>query len=271
MSLLEVLSIQAPRKIRIGLHRSVALLRTALIGDPSADTPYCAACERHCAAFIDWKASYRRAICPRCFAFPRHRLLSRHLREAAEGWTDETTMLHFAPEPSLQRFLRPRLGERYTTADLHRRDVDRQVDVTRIPFDDDTFDVVLCDHVLEHVPDDRAAMREILRVLKPGGWASLMVPMRQSLAETYEDFTITSPRERLKHFGQEDHVRWYGPDYLDRLRESGFEVECKNYTAVLAPAELERLGLRPDEELFIGWKGDSEPWHPPGPHPRMRS
>jgi SAM-dependent methyltransferase len=132
------------------------------------------------------------------------------------------TMLHVAPESCLVQQLRDRLGATYITADLLDSRVMVQMDITAIPYPDASFDVIYCSHVLEHIPDDRKAMREFRRVLKPDGWAVLTVPITADT--TIEDPVIVDPAERLRLFGQADHVRRYGPDYVDRLRDAGFAV-----------------------------------------------
>jgi SAM-dependent methyltransferase len=116
-----------------------------------------------------------------------------------------------------------------------------RMDITDIRFPDASFDVVYCSHVLEHVDDDRAAMRELRRVLRPDGWAILLVPI--TAAVTYEDPTIVEPAARVAAFGQEDHVRRYGPDYVDRLREAGFDVAVHRVADLVTPDEARRLGL----------------------------
>jgi ubiquinone/menaquinone biosynthesis C-methylase UbiE len=134
-------------------------------------------------------------------------------------------VLHVAPEPSLRAVLEKLSQLQYTTGDLLAQDVDVELDLTAIDFPDHTFDVVLCSHVLEHIPDDRRAMREIRRVLKPDGWALINVPSDPDRAQTYEDLSIVSPEARLERFGQDDHVRVYGAvDFVARLKEAGFRV-----------------------------------------------
>lgn len=152
-------------------------------------------------------------------------------------------MLHVAPEPCLEPRLRERLGEGYLTADLHDPDAMLRIDVTDIDRDDESFDVILCSHVLEHVEDDRVAMRELRRVLRGAGWAILLVPI--TAGRTREDPTIVDPAERLRAFGQEDHVRRYGPDYADRLREAGFRVDVTRIADLVEEEGAVRMGLTP--------------------------
>lgn len=151
-------------------------------------------------------------------------------------------LLHIAPEPCLSRPLRSLLGDSYITADLRAKGVDMQLDITNIHLPDESFDVIYCSHVLEHVPDDRRAMRELCRVLKRDGWALLLVPMRSSLAVTDEDPTVTSPAERQRRFGNADHVRQYGFDYVDRLKESGFDVATHG-PEIFSLKDIQRMGL----------------------------
>ncbi|MBL7214141.1 MAG: methyltransferase domain-containing protein [Phycisphaerae bacterium] len=132
-------------------------------------------------------------------------------------------VLHIAPEPCLETKFRRILGTEYITADLNNPKAQIKMDVTKIPFDNETFDVIYCSHVLEHVPDDRKAIREFYRVLKKDSWALILVPI--NVDRTIEDLSVTNPKERERLFGQHDHVRKYGPDFIKRVKESGFHAE----------------------------------------------
>ncbi len=121
------------------------------------------------------------------------------------------------------------------------------MDITDVQYPDDTFDVIYCSHVLEHVPEDRKAMRELRRVLAPAGWAVLQVPI--TAEETFEDPSVTDPEERERLFGQCDHVRRYGPDYALRLKEAGFEVRTYTAAEVVGAENLERMGIKKDERV----------------------
>jgi SAM-dependent methyltransferase len=248
-------SIKISRQLRIAAQRCQGILKSQFLSELNDQTFFCPACNNYCAEWIDWSKTYQNVICPRCFAFPRHRLLSLFLKE--KDWISPQKILHFAPESSIKKYIKKHKNLDYVTADLNMPFVDVKVDITNIPFPDHTFDIILCNHVLEHIIDDRQAMRELLRILKPGGWASLMVPIKSKLKETYEDESITSPKDRLKHFGQEDHVRWYGQDYEDRLKECGFQVIKKNYANELSEADFKKFGLRDNENLYIGIKPNS--------------
>jgi len=125
------------------------------------------------------------------------------------------------------------------------------MDITAIPFNDHTFDVILCSHVLEHVQDDRKAISELYRVLKPGGWAILMVPIDLDRATTFEDPSVIDPKERERLFGQHDHVRWYGRDFLTRLEQAGFIVRQETYAHELDASAIEKHVLSSDEIIFL--------------------
>jgi ubiquinone/menaquinone biosynthesis C-methylase UbiE len=151
---------------------------------------------------------------------------------------------------------RKRENIKYTTADIESPIADVKLDVQHMPFEDNTFDWVLCNHVLEHVPDDRKAMREILRVLKPSGTAIMQVPLRADWDQTLEDPSITDKEERIRLFGQYDHLRMYGQDYPKRLEEEGFTVEEFDISKELTSQEFQRYALPKGELLYICRKKD---------------
>jgi SAM-dependent methyltransferase len=190
------------------------------------------------------------ARCPDCGSLERHRLAWLYLKEEMSFLDGSPrVMLHVAPEPALERPLRAVRGLTRITADLLRGRIMVRLDVTRLPFGRGSFDAIYCSHVLEHVPDDAAAMRELRRVLRPGGWAILQVPVLREVTD--EDPAVVLPEERLKRFGQEDHVRTYGRDFADRLARSGFEVRVDDYARRLAPEKRAYLGLDPRENIYL--------------------
>ncbi len=143
-------------------------------------------------------------------------------------------------------------GDGYITADIESPLAKVKMDVHQIPFEDNTFDAAMCNHVMEHVEDDIKAMSEICRVLKPGGWAILQVPFFSPLADaTFEDKSITDPLEREKAYGQDDHVRLYGKDYPDRLRKAGFEVVEDRFIDELGPELVKKYALPPNETIYF--------------------
>jgi SAM-dependent methyltransferase len=164
--------------------------------------------------------------CPKCGASDRDRLYALYFRERIKPGR-KYKMLDIAPAPALEDFFRKFPGLEHRSADLMMESVDDRVDVTDMNiYEDGMFDILLCSHVLEHIPEDRKAIRELYRVLCPGGWGIVMVPVMLSLEKTHEDPSITDPRLRWKYYGQDDHVRMYAKrDFVDRLEEAGFGVE----------------------------------------------
>jgi SAM-dependent methyltransferase len=158
--------------------------------------------------------------------------------------------LHFAPEHIIQKKLRACSNLDYTSADLDSPLAMVRLDITDIPYAENTFDVILCSHVLEHIPDDHQAMGELYRILKPGGWALVLVPFDPERAETFEDPDVVDPKERLRLFGQSDHVRIYGCDLKDRLERVGFTVRQEFYARELGPILAERYGLLVELDMF---------------------
>ncbi len=182
------------------------------------------------------------ARCPTCGSLERHRLIWLYLVNETDLFSSRPKrMLHFAPEPALRGKFADHLSIDYVTADLAPGNAMLEMDIADIQLPDESFDVVYCSHVLEHVPDDRKAMRELLRVLRPGGWAILQVPMFGE--ETDEDPAVTDPAERLARFGQQDHLRAYGRDYPQRLSDAGFVVTVDRYPARLGQDLIARFRL----------------------------
>lgn len=186
------------------------------------------------------------AQCMNCGSLERHRFLWLFLKLEMKIMTqNDLSILHFAPEKYLENKLR-KISDKYITADIEGDDVDIKVDITNTPFEKETFKLILCSHVLEHVNDDRKALKELLRILKPDGTALIIIPVERE--STFEDSSVTDPEERLKIFGQRDHVRIYGEDFINRLIESGFKV--KTYL----PKDL----FSEDEQIKYGIKIESD-------------
>lgn len=192
------------------------------------------------------------AACPSCGAFERHRLLGHYLRQFPELIRDKA-ILHFAAEDSLRRLVAQQTPGRYVTADLAPGRGDIQLSIENITLAE-RFDVIIASHVLEHV-NDRLALQELYKALKPGGVAVIMVPIVEGWASTYENNDVTTDAGRLRHFGQEDHVRLYGRDLRGRIQQAGFALE--EFAAT--PAECLSMGLVPGETIFLARKheGDS--------------
>ena len=191
------------------------------------------------------------ALSPGTLSLERHRQMWLYLQNETIFFTHKLKVLHIAPEQEFLRKFKKMKNLEYTSADLFSPIVDVKADIVDLPFEDNSFDVIICNHVLEHIVDDIKAMSELYRVMKSGGWGIVQVPMKNSLEKTYEDFTITDPKERQKHFGQYDHVRWYGMDYFDRLKSVGFETEINFYSQKFSEAEIKRFGLNKNEILPV--------------------
>ena len=202
--------------------------------------------ERHVAG-----GGYRpNAMCPfpPCSSLDRERLVYLFLRRRTDVLTSRARLLHVSPEGNLSETLSRRPC--YVAADLIAYEGIVQMDITQIDCPDASFDVVICNHVLEHITDDRAALREIHRILQPGGFAILQVPISLSMQTTHEDPSIAEPSERARLFGQNDHVRIYGQDYPSRLREEGFDVRIYNALTEFGHAGCERYALCKDENIY---------------------
>ncbi|NVK28178.1 MAG: class I SAM-dependent methyltransferase [Flavobacteriia bacterium] len=191
------------------------------------------------------------ALSPGTNSLERHRLMWLYLKRDSDFFTAKHKVLHIAPEQCFYGRFRKMDNLDYSTADLNSPIADYSFDIHEIPFEDNSYDVVFCNHVLEHVTDDQQCMRELCRVLKPGGLAIAQVPWIPEQEVTVEDPTITDPKERERLFGQYDHVRKYGKDYQERLEKAGFKVTRVDYSEELSEEEFERYRLPKGEPLFV--------------------
>ncbi|MGB5943928.1 MAG: methyltransferase domain-containing protein [Leeuwenhoekiella sp.] len=193
-------------------------------------------------------------LSPSTLSLERHRLLWLYLVRHTDFFTSPKKVLHFAPEQAFYQRFRKMENLDYTTTDLNSPLADVHADICDLPFESDTYDVLFCNHVLEHIPNDGLAIQELFRVLKPGGMAILQVPQDLNREQTFEDNTITDPKKRAKIFGQYDHVRVYGRDYFNKLREIGFEVQEIFMAKKLTPEEIDKYRLSPTEILPVCFK-----------------
>lgn len=197
-------------------------------------------------------AGYRLdAVCPGCGSLDRERLVYLYLKLKTNVFRGRVRLLHVAPEKSLQNVLKALPNVTYVSTDLASVGVMVKMDLIRMAFPDNSFDVVICNHVLEHIHDDRQAMSEICRVVKPEGWAIIQVPISLALEKTYEDSEISLPEDREKAFGQEDHVRIYGRDYRDRLERAGFRVKLYSFFREFGWLGVHKYALLKDENLYV--------------------
>lgn len=231
-----------PARITAALDRRVQMLRHR------GRTVSCPVCDHNFDRFRDdWNRP--NAVCWRCGSHERHRAQWLLLESRPELLAEIDSLLHFAPEYALRHRLQRLTGFRYVTADLLDPSVDLRLDLTHLELPDESFDATLCSHVLEHVEDDRAAMRELRRVTRR--WSLVAVPLDLARTQTYEDPAIQSPQERELAFWQHDHVRLYAPDIEQRLAGAGFEVERVEPEREFGPDAVTRFRLLPADYLFI--------------------
>jgi SAM-dependent methyltransferase len=217
----------------------------------------CPICEKSYSKFLPYGRINARpnALCPNCLSLERHRLIWLYLKEKTNFFNQKLNVLHIAPEACFIPRFEKMHGDGYITADIESPLAKVKMDIHQIPFPENTFDVVLCNHVLEHVADDIQAMSEIRRVLKPGAFSILQVPFFKPLLDkTYEDASITDPKEREKKFGQDDHVRRYGKDYTSRLELAGLIAKEDHFVEQLSEDVRNHYGIAHGELIYKGAK-----------------
>jgi len=205
---------------------------------------YCSICETRHEKFNSFGYVRREdALCPYCSSLERHRLSWLIIKDKFKNKKLENkNLLHIAPEKVFMEKFNDLFGENYLTADLYDDNAKIKMDITSIEYPDESFDFIYCSHVLEHIVEDKKAMRELNRVLKKDGWAILLVPIMTN-GPTEEDFSITTSEERMRSYGHPEHVRNYGPDYKNRLEESGWKVEIIYPEGFLLEKDIELMGI----------------------------
>ena len=195
-------------------------------------------------------------LSPSTLSLERHRLLWLYLQNETDFFQskEKKKVLHFAPEQEFYKRFKKQKNIDYTTTDLLSPLADVKADICDLPFDDNSYDIIFCNHVLEHIPNDTKAMQELYRVLKPGGMGIFQIPQDLSREKTFSDDTITDQKERAKIFGQYDHVRVYGRDYFDKLRSIGFKVIEEDYTSKIKPELVEKYCLAKGEIIPVCFK-----------------
>lgn len=232
-----------------------------IISDFEGNAVYCPICNSSFRIFGESGLAKRtNARCHNCGSLERHRLLYLYLNETINIFSNKNKpfrLLHFAPEKVFYDKFDKNESIEYTPCDLFPENFNYEgnskilkVDITNIPFEANSFDFILCNHVLEHIPDDNKAMKELYRVMSEDGNGIFQVPIDYSRKETYEDWSITSPKEREKAFGQNDHVRWYGQDYKDRLQKVGFTVSEVDYPSKFSSNDIFKFGLIKWEQIY---------------------
>lgn len=195
-------------------------------------------------------------LSPSTLSLERHRLLWLYLQNETDFFTSQKKkkVLHFAPEQEFYKRFKKQKNIDYVTTDLLSPLADVKADICNLPFKDNEFDVIFCNHVLEHIPDDTKAMQELYRVLKPDGMGIFQIPQDLSRAITFADNSIIDPKERAKIFGQYDHVRVYGRDYFEKLRSIGFRVIEEDYTSKIPQPLVEKYCLAKGEIIPVCFK-----------------
>ncbi len=188
-------------------------------------------------------------LSPSTYSLERHRLLWLYLKNETSFFKAKLKVLHFAPESALMNQFKKLKNISYDTIDLNSPIADIKADICDLPFLDNSYDLILCNHVLEHIVDDNKAIRELYRVLKKNGIGIFQVPIDYNRDTTFEDFSVTNKKDRNKLFGQYDHVRIYGLDFFDRLQKAGFSVEKCEYTSKLSKEDIIKFCL-PKKEII---------------------
>ncbi len=246
-----------PRRYRWAVRRSAFRVRSWVYVGNRVTCPFCGGCFRK---FLPYGVKRNPdSECPRCSSKPRQRLLWLYLKNRTNLFSAPLRLLHIAPEYEFRKALSALPNLDYVSVDLDSLKAMAHADITSLPFGEIRFDAVLCSHVLEHVLEDRKAMSELHRVLKPGGWAIIQVPVDSRRATTFEDPDIVSPEDRERFFLQKDHVRIYGCDYTDRLEAAGFTVNVVHYARELPDDLRMRYGLRRKRPIYHCIKPSSAP------------
>ena len=241
-----------PRPLLIRLSYLFKLVAPLLY---KGNNVYCPVCKKSYRKFLSYgsKVVHREnVLCPYDLTLERHRLMWYYLENHSDFFKKQhLKLLHIAPEQCFHKLFKKQKNLTYVTGDLESPIADLHFDLHKIPLKDNSFDVVFCNHVLEHVENDKQCMKELYRVLKPGGWGIFQVPIDWNRKETYEDKSITSLEDREKHYWQKDHVRLYGLDYPNKLSEVGFKVEAFDYHKHIEQSKQESYRLHKDEILYI--------------------
>jgi len=218
----------------------------------------CPVCEKSFSKFLSYGSDIvhrKNVLCPNDLTLERHRFMWLFLKTKTTFFSSENlNVLHIAPEQCFLPLFKKQKNLNYLTGDLESPIADIHFDLHKIPLEDNRFDVVFCNHVMEHVENPIQCMSELLRTMKPNGWAIMQVPQDHNREETYEDSNITSPQEREKHFWQKDHLRLFGKDYPKWLEKAGFEVESYPVTELYNEKEINQFRLQKSEILYLAKK-----------------
>lgn len=241
-----------PRPLLIRLSYVFRVFAPLVYKGNKVECPVCGKSFRKFLSYGSDVAHRENVLCPYDLTLERHRAIWLYLKNKTDFFTKENLkVMHIAPEQCFHGKFKKQKNLDYTTGDLVSPIADLHFDLHDIPLEDNQYEVIFCNHVMEHVKDDLRCMQELLRIMKPGGWGIMQVPIDSSRTETYEDWSITSPEEREKHFWQKDHVRLYGLNYADRLREAGFEVDVVDLSLDYSEGEFARFRIPKSEQLYV--------------------
>lgn len=212
----------------------------------------CPVCGKHYSKFLPYGRTKSRpnALCPNCLALERHRLMWLFLKEKTDFFHKQYKVLHIAPEYCFLKRFDKLENIDYITADIESPWAKVKMDVRDIPFEDNMFDIIFCNHLLEHIEEEDKALSELYRVMKQGGWGIMQVPINYNREVTYTDPEAKTEKQRLKVYGQNDHVREYGKDYPQRLSKGGFTVSPNDYVKKLSPELAKRYALPMEEMVY---------------------
>jgi SAM-dependent methyltransferase len=219
-------------------------------------TVECVCCNKSYITFLPAGLQLRpNATCPNCSSLERHRALWLFLQKETNFFTKKIKILHVAPEQYFYEKFMQMPNIEYVAVDKYPDSYSYnnktiEMDITDIKYPDNSFDVVMCNHVLEHIPDDAKAMSEMCRVMKKDGWAILNVPVDSKRETTFEIPDINDPEKQLELFGQKDHVRVYGKDYLQRLKNAGFVPHEKDYVGSFTHNDQFKYGFQKGEHIY---------------------
>lgn len=220
-------------------------------------TVECTVCSKSFRKFLPYgseKVFRENVLCPNCLSLERHRLLWMYLQRNTQLFSEGGRMLHIAPEQCFYGRFKKITKLDYVTGDLESPLAEFHFDLHQVPFDDNSFDFILCNHVMEHVKDDLECMKQLYRVLKPGGWAIMQVPIDHDREETLEDPSIKTPEDREKYYWQKDHLRLYGLDYPLRLEKAGFKVKQDSFVLDFTKEQLDKYRLQKEEVIYFAQK-----------------
>ncbi len=197
------------------------------------------------------RAKRDNVLCPGSLSLERHRLLWLYLKNKTDFFTKNYKMLHIAPEQCFYKLFKAQKNLNYTTGDYNSPIADIHFDLHKAPFEDNSFDVIFCNHVLEHVENADICMKELYRIMNKGGWGIFQVPLDVTREKTYEDKSIITEADRELHFWQKDHLRLFGLDYKDKLQNAGFTVIVDDYVNTLTPQDVEKFRLPKGEMIYL--------------------